>query len=74
MPKTAALLAAVFQISVKNMRGRKSAPPHGPARVNWLNSYLDGRIHSVSINDATSTVQTINAGCPQRSVLARCSH
>ena len=37
--------------------------------LKWLKSYLRDRTHSVSVNDAYSRVQTIDAGCPQGSVL-----
>ena len=33
MPKTAALRAAVFQLSAKNLKGVSKHPPPGPARV-----------------------------------------
>ena len=36
---------------------------------NWLKSYLCDRRHRVQINNTFSTTQTINAGCPQGSVL-----
>ena len=37
--------------------------------LRWLESYLSSRTHSVSINNSISATQTINAGCPQGSVL-----
>ena len=36
---------------------------------NWLESYLSDRNQRVRINDTFSTTRTINAGCPQGSVL-----
>ena len=37
--------------------------------LNWLKSYLTDRRHRVKIGNAFSTTLTINAGCPQGSVL-----
>ena len=37
--------------------------------LKWLESYLENRTHSVTLDTATSSTQTINAGCPQGSVL-----
>ena len=37
--------------------------------LDWLTSYLCDRKQRVQINNTFSTVQTINAGCPQGSVL-----
>ena len=37
--------------------------------LKWLESYLENRTHSVTLNTATSSIKTINAGCPQGSVL-----
>ena len=35
----------------------------------WLESYLQNRTHSVVISNSISKTQTVNAGCPQGSVL-----
>ena len=37
--------------------------------LRWLESYLRNRTHSVTIDSSISNVQTIDAGCPQGSVL-----
>ena len=37
--------------------------------LDWLKSYLRNRMHRVQINNTFSNIQTINAGCPQGSVL-----
>ena len=37
--------------------------------LTWLNSYLTDRTQKVTIENSSSTLQTINAGCPQGSVL-----
>ena len=37
--------------------------------LSWLTSYLHNRTHSVRVDNCTSRTQTINAGCPQGSVL-----
>ena len=39
------------------------------AHLNWIKSYLHNRKHRVKIYFAFSSYQTINAGCPQGSVL-----
>ena len=47
MPKTAALHAAVFQLSAKNLRGGVQTPP-GPARVNSSAS-VKGYIFKINV-------------------------
>ena len=37
--------------------------------LTWLQSYLTNRTHKVIIENSSSSLQTINAGCPQGSVL-----
>ena len=37
--------------------------------LKWINSYLHNRTHSVLVDNYVSKTQTINAGCPQGSVL-----
>ena len=39
------------------------------ALLNWLKSYLHNRTHSVLVENSMSETRTINAGCPQGSVL-----